>query len=270
MLDGYDDGPRRPVGTAVAAETDVLDVAAAAVSLAPAFQPIVALPGAAVVGFEALARWPALGNPNPQAVFERARATGCIDDLDQRCIDCAIEHALAHGLARDTLLMLNCEPNSTYVDRATDDTLARAAEHFQVTFELTERSLLEHPRALLRKVAALRADGFSIALDDVGAHPDSLALLDVICPDVIKLDLQFVQSQPDDEQARTLAAVLAHQERTGATLVAEGIESDEHLEQALAVGADMGQGYRFGRPLRGRRTTWWPPSRRSGPPAARR
>ncbi|MCU1694128.1 MAG: diguanylate phosphodiesterase [Mycobacterium sp.] len=37
-------------------------------------------------------------------------------------------------------------------------------------FELTERGLLAHPHALLAEVTALRADGFAIALDDVGAH----------------------------------------------------------------------------------------------------
>jgi hypothetical protein len=82
----------------------------------------------------------------------------------------------------------------------------------------------------------------------VGAHPDSLALLDVIAPDVVKLDMGLVQSQPDDAQARTLSAVLAHHERSGAVILAEGIETDDHLEQALAVGATLGQGYKFGRP----------------------
>lgn len=56
------------------------------------------------------------------------------------------------------------------------------------------------------------------------------------------------QSQPDHDHARTLAAVLAHQERTGAVVMAEGIETEEHLEQALALGASLGQGYLFGRP----------------------
>jgi EAL domain/Sensory domain in DIguanylate Cyclases and Two-component system len=130
-----------------------------------------------------------------------------------------------------------------------------------VMFELTERSLLKHPHALLSKVASLRADGFGIALDDVGVHPDSLALLDVVCPDVVKLDLHLVQSQPTDGQARILAAVLAHRERTGAVLLAEGIESDDHLEQALALGATLGQGYRFGRPLplAGQASVSWSP-----------
>jgi EAL domain-containing protein (putative c-di-GMP-specific phosphodiesterase class I) len=69
---------------------------------------------------------------------------------------------------------------------------------------------------LLAEAAALRADGFSIALDDVGARPDSLALLDILCPDIIELDMEMVRSHPSDDQTRTLAAVLAHQERTGA------------------------------------------------------
>ncbi|MCV7011043.1 EAL domain-containing protein [Mycolicibacterium madagascariense] len=225
----------------------VLDVAASGAGLEPAFQPVVALDDRTVVGFEALARWPGLGNPNPQAVFARARATGRLDHLDRASIDSAIDTALALGLARGTLLMVNCEPTSAYLGRPRDSALARAHDEFQLMFELTERHLLAHPRALLDKVVALRADGFAVALDDVGAHPDSLALLDVICPDIVKLDMQLVQSDPGEDQTRTLSAVLAHHERTGSILLAEGIESEEHCEQALALGATLGQGYLFGR-----------------------
>jgi EAL domain-containing protein (putative c-di-GMP-specific phosphodiesterase class I) len=126
-----------------------------------------------------------------------------MDRIDRMCIDTAIEHVLRRELSQGTLLMLNCEPLSAYVDPSRNPILARAHDEFQVVFELTERSLLTHPHALLKKVADLRTDGFGIALDDVGAHPDSLALLDVVCPDVVKLDLHLVQSQPNDDQART-------------------------------------------------------------------
>ncbi|PRC61816.1 diguanylate phosphodiesterase, partial [Mycobacterium sp. ITM-2017-0098] len=77
-----------------------------------------------------------------------------------------------------------------------------------------------------RKVEVLRSRGFLIALDDVGAHRDSLALLDIVAPDIVKLDLGLVQHQPDRIQARTIAAVMAHHERTGALILAEGIETD--------------------------------------------
>jgi EAL domain-containing protein (putative c-di-GMP-specific phosphodiesterase class I) len=225
-----------------------MDAAVRGVGLSSAFQPIVALPDGEVVGFEALARWPESTGLGPLAVFARAEALNRIDELDRLCVDTAITGALAQGLSRNALLCINCEPSSMMVGPAQNAVLKRGHTELQLMFELTERSLLAHPRALLAKVAALRSDGFGIALDDVGAHPDSLALLDVIAPDVVKLDMGLVQSQPDDAQARTLSAVLAHHERSGAVILAEGIETDDHLEQALAVGATLGQGYKFGRP----------------------
>jgi EAL domain-containing protein (putative c-di-GMP-specific phosphodiesterase class I) len=224
---------------------DAMEAAVRGVGLKPVFQPIVSLRDESVIGFEALARWPRLG---PNAVFEYARSHGYVDLLDQACVDGSIDTALRSTLPADTLLSVNCEPASSYRTAAGHQALSRAKERFQVIFEITERSMLRHPHALLEKVSALRADGFLIALDDVGAHPDSSALLDVISPDVVKLDLALVQSQPNFLQAQTLSAVLAHCERTGAVILAEGIETDEHFEQALALGADLGQGYRFGAP----------------------
>jgi EAL domain-containing protein (putative c-di-GMP-specific phosphodiesterase class I) len=224
-----------------------IGAAADGIGIAPAFQPIVSLPDGAIVGFEALARWPFLNNPHPEAVFRHANDNGHLDQLDQICIDAAVELALRDELSPGTLLLINCEPTSTYVGPDADAMLARGRDEFQMMFEFTERSLLAHPRALLRKIAAIRADGFAVALDDVGAHPDSLALLDIVCPDVIKLDMALVQSDPTIDQARTLTAVMAHHERTGAAILAEGIETHQHLEQALAMGATLGQGYRFGR-----------------------
>jgi len=218
------------------------------VALEPAYQRIVSLEDGATVGFEALARWPSLGGADPLSVFARAAAIGEVDALDRSCIDAAITGALDGGIAPGTMLAVNCEPTTRHVTVADSPVLARGHAELDLVFELTERGLLAHPRTLLAKVAALRSDGFAIALDDVGSHPDSLALLDIVDPDVIKLDLRLVQSQPDRDQARILAAVLAHHERTGAVILAEGIETAEHLEQALALGATLGQGYRFGHP----------------------
>jgi EAL domain-containing protein (putative c-di-GMP-specific phosphodiesterase class I) len=239
-----------------------LDAAATGTGMVPAFQPIVSLPEENIVGFEALARWPELPNCEPEQVFNHAAATGALETLDRLCTDAAISMALDTHLRRGTLLCVNAEPSTAYSGRKGDPVLARAHDELTLMFEITERSLLAHPHSLMRKVAALRADGFAIALDDVGAHPDSLALLDVIRPDVIKLDLALVQAQPTYAQARTLAAVLAHHERTDAAILAEGIETEEHLEQALAVGATLGQGFRFGRPGpldRDATALWLPP-----------
>ncbi|WAC92545.1 EAL domain-containing protein [Mycobacterium sp. Aquia_213] len=228
--------------------TDALDEAVAGTGLVSAFQQVVALPSETVVGYEALARWPELDNPSPTDVFTRAAQTGRLNTLDRACIRAAARGALLGTSTPGMLLLINCEPATTHIDPAQDDDVMHAAARFRLTFEVTERGLLTNPRALLRKVAALRSLGFAIALDDIGSHPDSLVLLDVLSPEILKLDMGLIQHQPDRMQARTVAAITAHHERTGAVICAEGIETDDHLEQALAYGATLGQGIRFGAP----------------------
>jgi EAL domain-containing protein (putative c-di-GMP-specific phosphodiesterase class I) len=228
--------------------TDLLGTAAVGHGVVSAFQRVVSLPSETVVGYEALARWPAQTGLTPLEVFAHAEKAGDLDALDHACITAAARGALQGNSSDGMLLLVNCEPTAADLVLPDDGALAEAASSFRVVFELTERGLLTDPGALLRKVGLLRSRGFLIALDDVGAHRDSLALLDIVAPDIVKLDLGLVQHQPDRVQARTVAAVMAHHERTGALILAEGIETDEHLEQALAYGATLGQGYRFGRP----------------------
>ncbi|MEE3065468.1 MAG: EAL domain-containing protein [Actinomycetota bacterium] len=210
------------------------------------FQPIVTLDSGAIVGFEALARWPDLGGAGPNQVFAHARALGHDGRLDQQCVTEAIGAALDARLPRQTLITINYEPGTPYPGSLAPALLARARA-LSLAFELTERSMLAHPRTLLSTVSAMRRDGFLIALDDVGAQPDSLALLDVLRPDIIKLDMGLVQQKPRQAQARTISAVLAYHERTGTPILAEGIETEAHLEHARALGATLGQGFKFGR-----------------------
>jgi EAL domain-containing protein (putative c-di-GMP-specific phosphodiesterase class I) len=228
--------------------TNTLDEATRGKGLVSAFQRVVSLPSETTIGYEALARWPTLNNAAPTEIFAHAEKTNKLNRLDRACIKSAVRGALQGDSTPGMLLLVNCEPATRYINPSDCPDLLRAANSFRLTFEFTERGLLAHPRALLRKVAALRELGFAIALDDIGPHPETLALLDIVAPDILKLDMQLVQHQPDRLQARTVAAVIAHQERTGAIICAEGIETDEHLEQAMAYGATLGQGYRFGVP----------------------
>lgn len=224
-----------------------IDAAAAGVGLIQMFQPVASLPDEQVVGFEALARWPKLAAVTPENVFSFATASRRLDVLDQRCIEEAARSALGTEMPRGSLLLINTEPAAAHTSRAGHPVLSDACERFQVVFELTERHLLAHPHTLLKKVDAIRADDIAIAVDDVGAHPDSLAMLDVLAPDIVKLDMSMIQQSPQRDRATILTGVFAHQERTGALIIAEGVETDEHLEQALAVGATLAQGFRFGR-----------------------
>jgi EAL domain-containing protein (putative c-di-GMP-specific phosphodiesterase class I) len=205
------------------------------------YQPIVDLDHGEVVAAEALARWPDLP-VTPEAAFAHARSAGRVHELDATCQRAAIEGLRSSDLPDGFRVFVNVEPGSS---------VAALTERFsgpRLMVEITERALMHDPAELLRSVQQIRALGCGIALDDVGAVPDSLALLPFLAPDVIKLDISLVQNWPDADQARILTAVAAHAERSGATILAEGIETDAHLGQAVSLGATLGQGWYFSRP----------------------
>ena len=215
------------------------------------FQPIVALDTQHPVGFEALARGPA-GSPleRPDRLFATAAFAGTTATLDWACRAAAVRAALDAGLGRTATLFINCEPS--VVDAPVPPELAplwiRATKELDLLLEITERALTDRPAELVREVATHRRAGRGIALDDVGADVRSLAVLPLVEPDVIKLDLRLVQDRPSTDKAAIVSAVAAEHERTGVAILAEGIETAEQLAVARALGATMGQGWLWGRP----------------------
>ena len=95
--------------------------------------------------------------------------------------------------------------------------MSLANQALRVVVEVTERALLHDPAALVPALAGIRRNGMGIALDDVGADPASLALLPLVEPDVIKLDMRLVRRHTDAEIASIIGAVAADAERRGAT-----------------------------------------------------
>ena len=207
------------------------------------FQPVVNLADRSVVGYEALSRGPAGPLRSPDALFAAARSAGRNPELDVLCRHLAFLAAEAAGLTEPHRLFVNAEPEAMLAFSA-PLTACRAS----VVLELTERELAVRPGRLLKAVASARSLGWSIAVDDMGAHPDSLALLSLLRPEVIKLDLSLIQRRPDRDCAELMTAVRAQSERTGAVIIAEGVETQEHLDIALGMGATLGQGWMFGRP----------------------
>ncbi len=215
------------------------------------YQPIVDLDTGTAIAYEALARGP-LGSALefPRELFGAAHELGLVPELDRACRTAAIEGALAAGLAPPQTLFVNVEPVAVLGDDAPlsheDDLLGGRV---RVIVELTERALTDRPAEVLAAVAWLRERGCGIALDDVGVDERSLALMPFLAPDVIKLDMSLIQARgASPAAARVLNAVAAEAERSGAVLLAEGIETEDHLARARAVGATLGQGWLFGRP----------------------
>jgi EAL domain-containing protein (putative c-di-GMP-specific phosphodiesterase class I) len=216
-----------------------------------AFQPIVRLDTREVVGYEALSRGPA-GTPwqQPTMMFAAARAVGRAGELDWICRMSAYRAALEAGLGPETTLFVNVEPVALREPCPPDvaDVQDRAKGRLRVVTELTERHLADDPAALLAAVAGCRDAAWGVALDDVGADPASLALMPFVHPDFVKLDMRLLHEPDRPSTAQVVNAVIAHAERTGAAILAEGIEREAHLARARAMGATLGQGWLFGAP----------------------
>ena len=215
------------------------------------YQPIVDLASGTPVAYEALARGPEGSSlETPGALFGAAARADMVAELDRACRDAAVEGAVLAGLRPPHTLFVNVEPSAIDGSEpllAHEDELA--AGNLRVVVEFTERALAACPAEVLAAVGWLRQRGVGVALDDVGVDERSLALVPFLAPDVIKLDMSLVQQRGTSRAtARVLNAVGAEAERSGATLLAEGIETEEHLARARAIGATLGQGWLFGRP----------------------
>lgn len=214
------------------------------------FQPIVELESEQVVGYEALVRGPEGSVLElPEALIASAAREGILPAFDRSCRELALGAAVSAGLGRRDLVFINAEPAGLEAGGILDRLAEWHLGEFSVVVELTERALAANPREVLAAVRWLRERNCRVALDDVGVDHRSLALMPFLSPDVIKIDRRLVQRDlPAADAARVLNAVRAEVERSGALILAEGVETREHYRQACAMGATLAQGWLFGRP----------------------
>jgi EAL domain-containing protein (putative c-di-GMP-specific phosphodiesterase class I) len=218
--------------------------------LRSAYQPIVDLDGREVVAVEALLRGPA-GSPleRPGALFAAAQAEGRSEDLQRAAARCALEGS-AGALPEGLTLFVNLDAGAL-VRMAEDpgDPVLALAKGRRVVVEVTEHDLLRNPSSLLRAAEVLRARGWGLAIDDVGLqHAEGVAAMALVRPDVVKLDMALVHGLPTRAEAAVGLAVQAFVEEHGGAVVAEGLETREHLDRAVVLGATLGQGWMHGRP----------------------
>lgn len=213
------------------------------------FQPLVHLDTREVVGFECLSRGPAGTElESPLAMLDAARTVGRLQEFDALCRHNALRVAGAATLDPSIAWFVNVEPETAGLP--TDDPLddSETGSGLRVVMEFTERAVANDPQQLLSAVLAARMRSWGVALDDVGAEPGSLALLPLVDPDIVKLDMSLLSGKDAPRMAAVANAVRAHAERTGAVILAEGIENERHVVLARTLGATYGQGWLFGRP----------------------
>jgi diguanylate cyclase (GGDEF)-like protein len=231
--------------------------------LTTVFQPIWNFDAESLLGIEALTRPdPSYGLSGPAEAFDVAEQLGRVHQLDVLCVQSALR--AAPTLEPGVLLFLNLAPLTLDLDAdaGADDWLRLAVEGAglepsQIVIEVTER-FGGRTVSVVRCLQRLRAQGFRIAVDDVGTGNSGLEMLRQIEAEFVKIDRSIVAAAATEPGARAvLMAMATFARQTGAFVIAEGIEDEDTLQFLLGIDErDLsaetviqgGQGYRLGRP----------------------
>ena len=208
------------------------------------FQPIFDLLDCRIVSLEALARfWTEPMRP-PSAWVAEATAVGLGVELELAAIRAALLRL--DEFPADVAIALNVSP-TTALDPGFCELLVDVAE--RVVIEITEHAQVDDYDALRVALAPLRERGAQLAIDDVGAGFANLRHILRLAPDIVKLDLSLTQEIARDPAREALASSLVgFAGGVGASIVAEGISSDEDLALLRTLGVDYGQGFHLARP----------------------
>jgi len=218
-------------------------------SLWMAYQPIVRVSDSSIMAYEALMRANEPSLPHPGAMLDAAERSGRIHDLGRAVRDNVVMGA---GAAESAwLFFVNLHPEDLL-----DETLYSARGPFsllarRVVLEITERASLDHVPRLQEKIAQLRALGFQIALDDLGAGYAGLTSFTQLEPEFVKLDMSLVRDIHVNPIKRKIVRSMVQLCRDmGKQIIAEGIETAEERDVVAELGCDLLQGYFFARPGR--------------------
>jgi EAL domain-containing protein (putative c-di-GMP-specific phosphodiesterase class I) len=208
------------------------------------FQPVFDLSDCRIVSLEALTRFWVDPMRPPNAWFAEAAHVGLGAELELMAIRTALDRL--DEFPPEVALALNVSP-ATAIDPRFTELLLDVAD--RVVIEITEHAAVDDYDALLSALMPLRERGAQLAIDDVGAGFANLRHILRLAPDIVKLDLSLTQEISRDPAREALASSLVGWAGgVGASIVAEGISSDEDLELLRALGVDYGQGYHLARP----------------------
>jgi diguanylate cyclase (GGDEF)-like protein len=231
-----------------------------AAELRLAFQPIVCLATGAVTAFEALARWdhPERGAISPDEFIPVAEESGLIVPLGRWALACALETLAGWDKAAGRPLPIRMSVNLSAIQVARDAVpemvAAMLAEHGlggeRLTLELTESAIVHDPERATEVLGALKALGVRVAMDDFGTGYTSLAYLQRLPIDVLKIDRSFVSGMLGDADSTAIVrAILSLAEALGLQTTAEGIDSPGLVTALAAMGCSRGQGFHFAQAL---------------------
>lgn len=226
----------------------LLDEALEGCSLA--FQPIVSIRERRAVAYEALLRSAHPKLTGPLAVLDAAVELGRIHDVGARVRRLVCDSA-AHAPPGVDLFV------NVHASELDDDSLMETADELhalskRVVLEITEQASLASIPDISKKIARLRALGYRIAVDDLGAGYAALSVLALIEPEVVKVDMSLVRAvDASAVKRRVIRSILTLAQDVGAAVVCEGVETASEFRALEEIGCDLLQGYYLARPAAG-------------------
>jgi diguanylate cyclase (GGDEF)-like protein len=217
------------------------------------YQPIVDVLTGRTTGYEALLRWrhPVRGNVSPAEFIPIAEQTGLIVDIGAW----VLLRACGEIARRSDTLTISVnfsavqfrKSDVTATVRSVLDETGLAPSRLKV--EITESLLLNQNDVTLAQLMALREIGVRLGIDDFGTGYSSLTYLQNFPVDCVKIDRSFVNNLGSGRNAAAIIkAIVALASGMGMATVAEGVETQEQLEELSALGCHEVQGYLLSRP----------------------
>ncbi|NOI89729.1 EAL domain-containing protein [Vibrio splendidus] len=224
------------------------------------FQPKVNLDSQDIIGAEALIRWrhPKLGLLPPVDFLEVAEKSDLIIDIDKwvfkKVANLITEWQRAGMDLQGVIFSINFSARMFYMTDLADQLQVILDETdcqpHQLLLEITERDMMRDFDTCSRTIEVLHSKGYKIAIDDFGTGYSSLSVLKNLSADCVKLDRSFIEdinsSKVDYE---ITCAVLKLAQILDFSVIAEGLETQNHVTTLRQIGCKYAQGYFFARPL---------------------
>ena len=212
----------------------------------------------AISGVEVLIRWnhPKNGLMFPDEFIETAESTGMILDMGNWIIEQSILQVKEwnkQGIDK-LVVAINLSPRQ-FQDKELTKYISSLIQKYQINpaqleFEITETMSMTTTEATLRILSELKEIGVSIAIDDFGTGYSSLSYLKKFPIDILKIDRSFIMDMIDNEEDMIITETIISMAHTlGLETVAEGVETQEHVDILKKIGCDQLQGYHYSRPI---------------------
>ncbi len=215
------------------------------------YQPQISLTTGMVTGMEALLRWnnPKLGNVSPSQFIPLAEETGLIVPIGEWAFmkACAEGKALQDELGMDLTVSVNLSPRQfqqrNLLQVIESSLLKSGLPARNLEIEITENMLMVNSGGNLDKLQKIRELGARISIDDFGTGFCSFSYLLQYQVDRLKIDQSFVkQADTDPNAAAVVRTIIAMSHGLNIRVVAEGVETDEHLRFLVRRRCDEAQG----------------------------